>query len=70
MLVNGRPLMNMLEMHMYKGRYVGWCLTTKLPLYSKANAIIGLVGVSRDLKMPDVSSEDFKRIAAAIDVAR
>lgn len=69
-LLRGRPLMNLLEMHMYRPRHVGWCLTTKLPLHGKDNAIVGLVGVSRDLKMPDVSSGDFRRIAAAIDLAR
>jgi len=69
-LQHGRSLMHLLELHMYKSRHVGWCLTTKLPLYSKGNAIVGLVGVSRDLKMPDVSSDDFQRIAAAIDAAR
>ena len=69
-LVRGRSLVNLLELHMYDTRHVGWCLTTKLPLYDKRNSIIGLVGVSQDLKMPDVSSEDFQRIAAAIDVAQ
>lgn len=69
-LVHGRSLVNLLEMHMYKNRHVGWCLTTKLPLYDKNNLIVGLVGVSQDLKMPDVSSEDFQRIAAAIAVAQ
>jgi AraC-like DNA-binding protein len=68
-LEHGRSLVNLLEMHMYKNRHVGWCLTTKLPLHDKSNAIIGLVGVSQDLKMPDVSSEDFQHIAAAIAVA-
>lgn len=69
-LVHGRSLINLLEMHMYKSRHVGWCLTTKLPLYDRSNAIVGLVGVSQDLKMPDVSSEDFHHIAAAIAVAQ
>lgn len=69
-LVRGRSLVNLLELHLYDTRHAGWCLTTKLPLYDKHNAIIGLVGVSQDLKMPDVSSEDFQRIAAAIDVAQ
>lgn len=69
-LVRGRSLVNLLEMHMYKSQHIGWCLTTKLPLYDKGNAIIGLVGVSQDLKMPDVSSEDFQHIAAAITVAQ
>lgn len=69
-LVHGRSLVNLLEMHMYKNRHVGWCLTTKLPLHDKSNAIAGLVGISQDLKMPDVSSEDFQHIAAAIAVAQ
>jgi AraC-like DNA-binding protein len=31
--------------------------------------VIGLVGVSRDLKMPDVTSEDFEHISAAVHYA-
>lgn len=69
-LERGRSLINLLELHIYRSHHVGWCLTTKLPLYDRRNAIIGLVGVSQDLKMPDVSSDDFRHISVAIEVAQ
>lgn len=69
-LMRGRSLVNLLEMHMYASRHIGWCLTTKLPLFDRSHAPGGLVGVSQDLKMPDVSSEDFRRIAASIEFVR
>lgn len=68
-LDRGRALINLLELHIYASGEEGWCLTTKLPLYDRRNAIIGLFGVSQDLKMPDVSSEDFQHIADAIGIA-
>ena len=69
-LDRGRALVNLLELHVYASRKEGWCLTTKLPLHDKRKAVIGLVGVSQDLKMPDVSSDEFQHIADAIDLAR
>jgi len=69
-LDRGRALINLLELHVYASREEGWCLTTKLPLRDKRNVVIGLVGVSQDLKMPDLSSEDFQHIADAIDIAQ
>lgn len=69
-LERGSSLINLLELHIYKSRHVGWCLTSKLPLYDRRNAVIGLVGVSQDLRMPDVSSEDFQRVSVAIEVAQ
>jgi AraC-like DNA-binding protein len=69
-LERGRPLINLLELHIYQNRHMGWCLTTKLPLYDRHNVIVGLVGVSQDLRLPDVSSDDFLGIATAIEAAQ
>jgi AraC-like DNA-binding protein len=69
-LERGRSLINLLELHIYRGRDMGWCLTSKLPLFDRRNAVIGLVGVSQDLKMPDVSSDDFQRVSVATEVAQ
>lgn len=51
-LRTGRPIVELLELHWYARRRPGWCLTTKLPLRNEAGQIIGLVGISRDLRAP------------------
>ena len=44
--------MDLLELHWYTRRRPGWCLTTKLPIRDAGGQIIGLVGISRDLRAP------------------
>ena len=68
-LSDGQPLTDRLEVHAYPSRSTGWCLTNKLPLYAADNSIVGLVGVSRDLQLPDISSTDFDHISAAVRYA-
>jgi PAS domain S-box-containing protein len=48
----GRPIIDHLELHWYAHRRPGWCLTTKLPMRSQTGAIIGVMGISRDLRAP------------------
>lgn len=48
----GRPLLHQLELHWYRARQNGWCLTNKYPLRSeRGDAVIGLFGISRDLEI-------------------
>jgi AraC-like DNA-binding protein len=65
-LETGRRLVDRLELHVIRSRDVGWCLTTKMPLPGKKGATVGLVGVSRDLRLPDVATEDFAHIAEVV----
>ena len=51
-LRTGRPIIDHLELHWYAHRRPGWCLTTKLPLRNHAGSIVGVVGISRDLRAP------------------
>jgi len=51
-LRTGRPIVDLLELHWYARRRPGWCLTTKLPLHDDNGQVIGLVGISRDLRAP------------------
>ncbi len=51
-LRTGRPLIDHLELHWYARRQPGWCLTTKLPMRDRQGAIVGVVGISRDLRAP------------------
>jgi AraC-like DNA-binding protein len=48
----GRPLEDLLELHLYPDHREGWCLTTKLPVRDDAGAVVGLVGTSRDVGAP------------------
>ena len=48
----GRPVIDHLELHWYTHRRPGWCLTTKLPIRDAAGTILGVVGISRDLRAP------------------
>ena len=49
---SGRPLEDLLELHLYPDRSEGWCLTTKLPLRDAEGNISGLIGFSRDVRAP------------------
>ena len=51
-LRTGRPIIDHLELHWYANRRPGWCLTTKLPMRDASGEIIGVVGISRDLRAP------------------
>ena len=65
----GRPIVDQLELHVVQSKDVGWCLTSKLPLAGQDGGAVGLVGYSRDLRLPDMSSEEFEHIADAIEYA-
>lgn len=65
-LNTGLPLRNELELHLYVRGTSGWCVTSKVPLLDAAGAVIGLLGLSKDL---NVSSEDprgYKDVAGAV----
>ena len=65
-LETGQALVDQLELHVIRSRKVGWCLTTKMPMPGRNGAIVGLVGVSRDLRLPDVTTDDFAHIADVV----
>ncbi|HTI69023.1 MAG TPA: AraC family transcriptional regulator [Candidatus Limnocylindria bacterium] len=48
----GRAIIDLLELHWYEKRQAGWCLTTKLPIKAADGSVMGLVGISRDLRAP------------------
>src|SRR5260221_9102135 len=65
-LRTGEAILNQLEMHFYPAGGRGWCLTNKLPLRARDGRVAGLFGVSKDLRAPSDRSEDYARIAEAI----
>jgi len=48
----GETIENQLEVHIFANRAPGWCLTHKRPLKVRGR-ICGVIGISRDLGVPD-----------------
>ncbi len=66
-LRTGRPLLDHLELHWYAPHKPGWCLTTKLPMRDASGAVIGLIGISRDVRAPIETRDIPVEFAAALD---
>jgi PAS domain S-box-containing protein len=56
-LSSGKPLIDCLELQLYRPGNSVWCLTSKLPLRNDAGKVIGLIGFSRDLRIPVSTGE-------------
>ena len=63
----GRPVVEHLELHWYARRRMGWCLTTKLPVRETGGRIVGVVGISRDLRAPGDSSTIPASLASTLE---
>lgn len=62
----GNQMIDQLELHLYPGRQPGWCLTSKQPLRDGAGKVIGLAGISRDLRADESSHPAYSRLAAVV----
>lgn len=62
----GQPLLNQLELQIYHTGVRGWCLTNKLPLHARNKSVVGLMGISKDLQVPNETGVDFARLAKAV----
>ena len=65
-LKSGQPILNQLEVHLYLSGGKGWCLTNKVPVRNRQGAIIGLMGVSKDIHAPSERGEDYSQVAGAV----
>jgi PAS domain S-box-containing protein len=61
---HNRPLIDHLEMQWQLPHQPCWCLTTKLPLRDNEGNVVGLVGISRDLRA-QIKSQEMPTAAAA-----
>ncbi|MDA0707423.1 MAG: AraC family transcriptional regulator [Proteobacteria bacterium] len=68
-IATGQAITKKLELHHYPNRKVGWCLTNKFPFLDSSGAAVGLVGISQDLRLPNLSSDDYEHVAAAVRYA-
>lgn len=66
-LRTGRPILDHLELHWYAPHKPGWCLTTKLPMRDGAGTVVGLIGISRDVRAPIETRDIPVEFAAALD---
>jgi PAS domain S-box-containing protein len=66
-LRTGRPVIDHLELHWYAQRRPGWCLTTKLPMRDRPGRIVGVVGISRDLRAPGDREVIPQRLVSALE---
>ncbi|MBP7677957.1 MAG: AraC family transcriptional regulator [Thermoanaerobaculia bacterium] len=64
---SGRPIEDLLELHLYPNGREGWCLTTKLPLRDGAGRIVGLAGTSRDVRPPDLLDGAVEGLAGVLE---
>jgi AraC-like DNA-binding protein len=65
-LRSGAAVLNQLELHFYVTGGRGWCLTNKLPLRDQNNQVIGLVGISKDLRTANERGEDYSAVAKVV----
>lgn len=65
-LEQGEAIHGQLELHLFAKRTQGWCLTDKMPLYDVSGHIIGVAGISRDLRAPDKRHSVYQRIAEVV----
>lgn len=61
-VLSGEPLTEQLELHLYPSGQVGWCLTTKRALRNETGEVTGLVGLSRDLKLPPTHRDELGEV--------
>lgn len=66
----GTEIRDKLELHLYPGRAEGWCLTFKTPLRDEAGAVVGLIGISRDIHQADERHPEYSRLAEAVQILR
>ncbi|WP_018150856.1 AraC family transcriptional regulator [Leeia oryzae] len=69
-LEHGQLLEKQLELHLYKSREPGWCLTYKWPLQDRKGGIIGLMGISVDLQSASNTHPAYQRLDAVDEYIR
>jgi AraC-like DNA-binding protein len=62
----GTQMTDQLELHLYPGRQPGWCLTCKQPLRDPSGYVVGLAGISRDLKADEGNHPAYSRLADVV----
>lgn len=66
-LAEGKGVTNHLELHLYPRNIQGWCLTNKIPIKNSNGSVVGLIGISRDIRDYGRSTDSLADISAAIE---
>jgi len=66
-LRTGQPLLEHLEMQWSRRNEPVWCVTTKLPIPNGDGQIVGIVGFSRDVRVPVPTDEIPEGFARALE---
>jgi len=69
-LESGRPLVDVLELHLYPGGTEGWCITRKTPVRTPHDGIVGLAGTSRDVPGAAIEGKHLAGLAEAVRLIR
>lgn len=64
-VLHGETIENQLEVHIFNNRAAGWCLTLKRPLRVDGR-VVGVIGISRDLGVPDARQPTYGRLRAVL----
>lgn len=67
LLAGGRPLEDVLELHLYPDGAEGWCITDKRPLRTADGRIVGLAGLSRDVPAGAAEDPSLADLSAAVE---
>lgn len=67
-LAEGKPVINLLELHLYPRNIQGWCLTNKIPVKDSNGKVIGLTGTSHDVReYSGKNADSLNEISAVMD---
>ena len=69
-LKSARSLKGELELHLYPDGEEGWCLTWKEPLFDRTRSVVGLVGLSRDVRPANSAPRETAHLSAALRYAQ
>ena len=61
-----KPIIEHLELHWYLPHKPVWCLTTKLPMRDSEGKVIGIIGISKDVRTPVAPQDIPTGVAAAL----
>ena len=65
-LRTGRPIIERLELQWYLPHKPVWCLTTKLPIRAADGTVTGIIGISKDVRLPVAPEVIPAGVAAAL----
>lgn len=67
----GAPVTDLLELHLYERGEPGWCITTKVPIRDEGGGgVTGLVGISKDLRLPADEAHGYNELAESVRYIR